>query len=170
MDGTFYADTEAWFPPMNCYPTWDDVTRFYFSRMSHGKGISSSEVKRELAEFVHEDGCPMAVKNIIIQFETKVLSEYKKYRQGEGRTRQSHKKKERKGVDPVEPSRKSRRLLNVQNPDPAAASLSDSTLYPASVHRPACSASTGSLVVSSPVNEPSSPQSRSQDLRAGGQI
>ena len=69
---SFYNDLEPWTPPSNGYPTYDDVMRFYSSRMRHGTPNSASEVKQDLGKFdVLEkgDGCPKTIVNITKQFE-----------------------------------------------------------------------------------------------------
>ena len=111
----FYDDEKPWDPATNCYPTWDDVVRFYISRTQNGNE-SQAEVKRQLSLFVYNiwesgDGCPKAPKNIAAQFTSDVLSIYTKYRKGEGRVTKSHRthKKKKDSVTP-EPTRKSRRL------------------------------------------------------------
>ena len=45
----FYHDTSPWTPPKNCFPTWDNVVRFYMSRIytvgvgkEGGRSIKSS--------------------------------------------------------------------------------------------------------------------------------
>ena len=116
--GSFYSDLVPWTPAKNCYPTWDDVMRFYISRTQ--SKVPQGDAVRELSTFVYDiwdrgDGCPKTAVNIQKQFISKVLPVYVKYRKGEGRAGKSHKKE--LPVVVAEPTRKSRRI---QSPPPSA--------------------------------------------------
>ena len=72
----FYHDNELWTFPVYQYPTWDDVMRFYMSRIK--QKIPPKVVINKLAEEVQKiwklgDGCPKAVSSIRNQFEKYVL-------------------------------------------------------------------------------------------------
>ena len=93
----FYQDSSPWTPPKNCYPTWDNVMRFYMSRVqSHsvdGKGprrteMSPEQAIKDLADFcvgVWEsgDGCPRFWIKVMELFKKDVLPIYQKYRKGD---------------------------------------------------------------------------------------
>lgn len=115
----FYSDNKPWSPPKISYPTWDDVVRFYVSR-SQSKHAVLSDVIQELALFVHDiwekgDGCPMSITAVKKQFSTKVLPEYRRYRDGDGRKSRKHKRK-----TPIVVGEPTRRSSRIQSPTPTS--------------------------------------------------
>ena len=76
-----FYDPLAWFPPTNCYPTKDDVMRFYMSRIKTQKDRKGVII--ELATFVREiwekgDGCPKKLDYIVDQF-NELFAIYRNY-------------------------------------------------------------------------------------------
>jgi hypothetical protein len=106
----FYHDNEPWTFPVYQYPTWDDVMRFYMSRIK--QKIPPKAIINKLAEEVEKiwklgDGCPTAVSSIRNQFEKYVLPQYQKYRKGDGNKKG---RKQKKGGTPAQsPARRSLR-------------------------------------------------------------
>ena len=68
----FYNDALPWKLPRNCYPTNDNIVRYYISHMKSNR--DRKVVSKGLAVLVKEiwetgDGCPKTVLNIIYQFD-----------------------------------------------------------------------------------------------------
>ena len=96
---SFYNDSGPWTPPNNSYPTWDNVMRYYMSRV-HSPGLgpgpvskrtvqtSPDKVINDLALFCISawesgDGCPKKLNAVKDQFKAEVLHNYQKYRKGD---------------------------------------------------------------------------------------
>ena len=94
---SFYNDSGPWTPPNNSYPTWDNVMRYYMSRV-HSPGLgpvskrtiqtSPDKVINDLALFCISawesgDGCPKKLNAVKDQFNPKVFHVYQKYRKGD---------------------------------------------------------------------------------------
>ena len=148
----FYQDSSPWTPPKNCYPTWDNVMRFYLSRVwSHsvdGKGprrteVSPEQALKDLAVFcvgVWEtgDGCPRSWIKVMELFKKDVLPIYQKYRKGDIKDeafKKKNKKKKKPPMSPPKPTRKSSRVPSSASEDSetdlevAQASSSSSTQF-----------------------------------------
>ena len=110
----FYNDPLPWTPSRNCYPTNDDVVRYYLSRVTKKHHVKNVTI-RQLSEFVRGiweegDGCPLSSNAIGTKFE-KLFQIYQKYRKGEGRgVQQLGHKKKKTDCPPGQPLRRSSRL------------------------------------------------------------
>ena len=145
---SFYNDTSPWTPPNNSYPTWDNMMRYYISRVhspSLGQGsVSERTIKTSPDQVIHDlalycitvwesgDGCPKKIKAVKDQFKSEVYPVYQKYRKGdidkEGFKTKNKKKKKKELTAPPVVCRKSSRGLDTGPSDdgdsePAAAEV-----------------------------------------------
>ena len=135
---SIYNDSGPWTPPNNSYPTWDNVMRYYMSRV-HSPGLgpgpvskrtvqtSPDKVINDLALFCISawesgDGCPKKLNAVKDQFKAEVLHNYQKYRKGDIDSEEfkpKNKKKKKKDLEApaAVPSRKSSRQLSTSPGD-----------------------------------------------------
>ena len=106
----FYNDPLPWEPPRDCYPTKDDVMRYYMSHIKVNRDRNA--VKRDLAVFVKDiwekgNGIPKSYLRIKEQLDG-LYRTYFRYRCERRGSKNSHKKKIT-GVPPKKPTRRSSR-------------------------------------------------------------